>query len=115
MVAFLRQVGREVYRPLSEKLKREGLLAMEEHWRTAFSVEEGEFTLTRAGDKLILRVARCPAIHHMRTHSYPVAKLFYEHTQIVNEEICHAAGYGSSLANDQEGGTCIQTFWRVED
>ena len=114
MVEFFRQVGREVYGPLSEKLRTEGLSALEEHWRKVFSLEQGEFTLTYVESRLVLTVDLCPAIHHLKTFNYPIADRFCEHTRIVNDEICHAAGYESSLEYDQEAGACIQTFWKRE-
>ena len=112
MTAFIQQVAREVYRPLTEKLRKEGLKALEEHWRRIFTVEEGDFDLGYEEDKLVLNVRQCPAIHHMKTHGYPIADKYCEHTRLINEGICHAAGYECSVQYDQENGRCVQRFWK---
>ena len=105
--AYLRQMARAVYKPLIAKLKARGLPALREHWRRIFTLEGGVFTLSRKGPILELRVKRCPAIHHMKKFHYAIADRFCESTRIVNEEICKAAGYESSVEYDQDKGKCV--------
>jgi hypothetical protein len=112
VITYLRQVGRNVYKPLSMGLKKEGLSALEKHWRKVFSLEEADFSLSYEGKVLVLKVNKCPAIHHLRTHNYPIFKKFCEHTRIVNEEICSQAGYQCSVDYDQNKGECLQRFWK---
>ena len=114
MTAFLQQVAREVYGPLTERLRKEGLKALEEHWRRIFTVEEGDFELSYERERLVLKVHKCPAIHHMKPHGYAIADKYCEHTRLVNEGICHAAGYECSVEYDQENGRCVQQFWRKD-
>ena len=109
--AYLRQMARAVYKPLIARLKKRGLTALRDHWRRIFTLEEGRFALQRKGPMLELRVKQCPAIHHMKKMGYPIADRFCESTRIVNEEICHAAGYECSVDYDQSKGKCIQRFW----
>lgn len=109
---FLQQVARNIYHPLTERLQKEGLSALEKHWRHIFTIEEGAFDLSYEGDQLVLRMHRCPAIHHMKTHGYAIAEKFCEHTRIVNEDICTSAGYTCSVEYDQEAGRCVQRFWK---
>jgi len=115
MEAYLRRVAEEVYRPLRERLKREGLSALEEHWRKVFTLEgcrEGEdFALSYEDGVLVLKVHRCPAIHHIRNRGYRLADRFCESTRIVNEGICRPVGYGCSVEYDQEAGRCVQRFY----
>ena len=110
--AYLRQMARAVYKPLIAKLKARGLPALREHWRRIFTLEGGVFTLSRKGPILELRVKRCPAVHHMKQFHYAIADRFCESTRIVNEEICKAAGYESSVEYDQGKGKCVQRFWK---
>ncbi|MBM4045119.1 MAG: hypothetical protein FJ279_08395 [Planctomycetes bacterium] len=112
MEDYLRQVGRVVYSPLSRALRERGLVALEEHWRRIFTLEGGDFDLRYEGEALVLEVRRCPAIHHMRQRGYHVADRYCEHTRLVNDEICRAAGYQASVQYDQAAGRCIQRFWR---
>lgn len=110
--AYLRQMARTVYKPLIARLKARGLSALRDHWRRIFTLEGGRFALRRVGPVLELRVTRCPAIHHMKKKGYPIADRFCESTRIVNEEICRAAGYESSVEYDQARGKCVQRFWK---
>jgi len=108
----LRQIARNVYKPLIESLKSRGLAALEEHWRRIFTIEGGDFDLHYDGDVLVLNVKKCPAIWHMRERGYRIFEKFCEHCRIVNDEICKAAGYNSSVDYDQDAGSCTQKFWR---
>lgn len=110
---FLSGLAASVYRPLVENLRRCGLPALEEHWRNILGLEGGEFDLHTEDDTLVLTVHRCPAIHHMRQQSYAIADHFCEHTRIVNEAVCRAAGYTSSVEYDQDAGRCVQRFQRA--
>jgi len=116
MEEYLRQVAREVYGPLRERLKKEGLKALEEHWRKVFTLEGAEegkdFTLSYEDGTLVLRVRRCPAVHHIKERGYKLAEDFCESTRIVNEGICRPAGYDCSVEYDRGAGRCVQRFWR---
>ncbi|HPO16423.1 MAG TPA: hypothetical protein PLI09_23505 [Candidatus Hydrogenedentes bacterium] len=110
---FLRELADTVYKPLADKLRHEGLSALREHWETVFSLEGGGASCSYEGDALVLTVNQCPAIHHMKQHGYAVAPHFCEHTRIVNEAVCRAAGYSASVEFDQAAGRCVQRFWRA--
>lgn len=112
MEAYLRQVARAVYGPLSKALRRRGLRALEEHWRQVYEQEEGLVRIERTGNRLKFHVERCPAIHHMKERGYPIAEHFCESTRIINEEVCRAAGFCASVRYDQHKGTCVQEFWK---
>jgi len=114
MNAFLERLAGAVYGPLCDSLRERGLDALREHLTTVFDVEEGAYETEMDGDTLVFRVTRCPAVTHMREHCYRVADHFCEHTRIVNEAICAAAGYASSVDYDQAAGTCVQRFWRKQ-
>jgi len=110
---FLESLAGTVYRPLVEDLRKRGLPALEDHWRTIFNLENADIEMHREDDALVLSVRRCPAIWHMKEHNYRISDHFCEHTRIVNEAICRAAGYASSVEYDQEAGHCVQRFWRT--
>ena len=110
---FFTRAAKAVYATLIDELRRRGLEALKEHWDTVFTLEEGDFETRYEGDTLVLDVRACPAIHHMRAHHYRVADHFCEHTRIVNEAVCAAAGYACSVEYDQDAGRCVQRFWRA--
>lgn len=110
---FLRGLAETVYAPLVDHLRTRGLEALHDHWRAVFDLEEGDVELELQGEMLVLRVRRCPAICHMQEHGYPIADHFCEHTRIVNEAVCKAAGYVAEVEHDQNAGRCVQRFRRT--
>jgi hypothetical protein len=111
---FLTRLADTVYAPLVVDLRKRGLPALRDHWAGIFDAEGGDYSMEIEGDTLVLNLQRCPAIHHMQDRDYAVAEHFCEHTRIVNEAICRAAGYISSVDYDQAQGRCVQKFWRAE-
>jgi len=113
MVRYLKQVAKNVYAFLTEGLKMRGLPVLETHWDYIFTIEGADFDIDyEENDQLILNVKRCPAIHHMQERGYKIAEKYCEHCRIVNEEICHPAGYDCSVEYNQKKGSCIQKFWK---
>jgi predicted ArsR family transcriptional regulator len=109
---FLRQVARSYYAPLSEQLKKEGLAAIEKHWREIFTKEGGKFSLEYQDGALVLTVHECPAIAHLRLTNQLFTPRFCETTVVVNETICGEAGYMSSCQYEPGEGRCVQRFWK---
>jgi len=110
--AFLAGLAGTVYKRLVDGLRARGLPALQDHWQAIFDLEQGDVEMHMDGEVLVLEVNRCPAIAHMKDRNYKVADHFCEHTRIVNEAVCKAAGYASSVEYDQEAGRCVQRFWR---
>ncbi len=113
LLQYLKQVAHTVYSPLIEALKTKGLPALYEHWDYIFTIEGADFEMSyQENDLLLLRVKKCPAVHHMQEHNYQVAERYCEHCQVTNEEICHSAGYECSIEYGQSKGSCVQEFWK---
>ncbi|HUW60023.1 MAG TPA: hypothetical protein VMZ06_03370 [Candidatus Bathyarchaeia archaeon] len=113
--AFLSGLAESVYKPLVEDVRSRGVVALRDHWQHVFALEGGEIELREEGHSLELRVLRCPAIAHMKQHNYPVAARFCEHTRVVNEAVCRAAGFECEVEYDQPAGRCVQRFWRAAE
>ena len=109
---YLKQVARNVYGPLIERVKKEGLKALADHWKKIFTVEGGRFRQTLKGDTLILEVLECPAIAHMKKAGYPVDRDFCLSTDVVNGEMCRRAGIEFEVDFDTRKGRCVQKFTR---
>jgi hypothetical protein len=110
---YLRDFALAYYAPLREALKRRGLRALKRHFESVYRQEGGEVTFTLAQDELVLRVAACPAVRHLRQHGYPVARLFHETTRTVNEALCEGTAYAADLVEyDAQTGRSVQRFYR---
>jgi len=112
---YLRQVGRSCYAPLSERLKNEGLSALERHWNQIFTKEGGQFTLEYQDGMLVLTVHECPAIAHLKKINQLFTPRHCETTVVVNETICGDAGYRSTCKYEPGEGRCVQRFWKVKE
>ncbi len=114
MVEYLKQLTHTIYSPLTEALRMRGLPALYEHWDYIFTIEGADFDIGyEENDVLFLKVKKCSAIHHMQENNYQVAEKYCQHCRVINEEICHSAGYECSLDCNQNKGSCKQRFWKM--
>ena len=109
---YLQQVAKTYFAPLTEKLKAEGLKALEDHWQDIFTRENGKFDIRYEDDKLILEVTQCPAITHLKENNMLYTDRHCLTTVIVNKTICQDAGYDCSCQYEPGMGKCIQKFWK---
>lgn len=112
---YLWQFATRWYAPLTDDLRRRGLIALQEHFERLYAREGGHVTITRTEKELLLQVEACPAVTHLRHRGYPVAELFHETTRTVNEAICAGTLYTAELlAYDPETGRSTVRFYRRE-
>ncbi len=109
---FLQQVGETYFAPLSEKLKQDGLAAIEKHFTEVMNLEQGEYTFSYEGEKLVLKVNKCPAVAHLKKIDFFFTDSFCESTAVVNDTICRNAGYRCSCEYEKGRGKCVQKFWK---
>ena len=109
---YLVQVGRTYFKPLSDKLKTDGLKALEDYWQKIFQKENGRFTLRYEDNRLVLEVQECPAISHLKKNNLLFTDRYCQTTVVVNETICGQAGYQCSCRYEPGQGKCIQIFWK---
>lgn len=110
---YLRQFARSFYAPLTESLLARGLVALEEHFRRVYELEGGAVRLDRSEGELRIEVEACPAVAHMRQHGYPVARLFRETGDTVNQAICEGTPYAAELVRyDEQTGRSVVRFYR---
>ena len=111
---YLQQVAKTYFSPLTEKLKSEGMQALEDHWRDIFTSESGEFNISYKDDVLVLEVTKCPAIAHLKEKNMLYTDRHCLTTVIVNKTICQDAGYNCSCEYEPGKGKCIQKFWKEQ-
>ena len=110
---YLHDFTLSFYAPLREELKRRGLVALRAHFEKLYEIEGGNAKFELSDDQLVIQVASCPAVTHMRERNYPVARLFHETTKTVNETLCEGTVYAAELvAYDPETGRGVQRFYR---
>jgi len=110
---YLRQFTCSYYAPLKDALRTRGLAALREHFENIYEAEGGEIEVESSEDELVIRVAACPAVSHMREHGYGVARLWPETTRTVNEALCEGTPFEAELRDyDEETGRCVMLFRR---
>lgn len=110
---YLWQFARSFYAPLTEALNSRGLVALEEHFRMVYDLEGGKLRFALSDNELRIEVEACPAVTHMRQHGYPVARLFRETTDTVNQAICDGTPFATELVEyDETTGRSLQRFHR---
>lgn len=110
---YLRRFTKAFYGPLIEQVKARGLIALKEHFERVYAIEGGDASIDLAGDVLAVEVKQCPAVSHMRSHGYSVARLWVETTRTVNEALCEGTPYQAELLDyDEQTGAGIQRFTR---
>ena len=110
---YLREFANSFYAPLKQEIRERGLAAIKEHFEEVYKVEGGEVEMEMTDDELVIRVAACPAVTHMREHGYPVARLWHETTRTVNEMLCEQTPFAAELVEyDEQTGRSVQRFYR---
>ncbi len=110
---YLRQFTSSFYAPLIKALNERGLIALKKHFEKIYEVEGGNIEISFSEDELVLKVECCPAVMHMRKGGYPVARLFYETINTVNQTLCEGTLFAAELLEyDQQTGRSTQRFYR---
>ena len=112
---YLRQVGRENFKPLADDLKKRGVVALENHFKRIFELEGGEAQFKCEKNQLTIEVSKCPAISHLKSNGQLFTDRYCETTVNVNHSICEAAGYECSCEYAAGEGKCVQKFWKKGD
>jgi len=111
---YLSQVGCICYAPLNDRMKREGLSALEKHLVSVFTREDGRFSIRWENGVLVLEVDQCPAVNHLVSTGRSFSPRFCQSTVHVNAAICRAAGYRAVCTYEPGQGRCVQRFSQEE-
>ena len=110
---YLRRFANSFYAPLKEQLASRGLGAMKDHFAKVYEVEGGDVIFELSDDELLIEVRQCPAVAHMRSRGYSVARMWVETTRTVNEALCEGTDFAAELLSyDEQTGASVQRFSR---
>lgn len=110
---YLRQFTKSYFAPLREELIKDGLPALARYFKKTYETEEARVEIEQTDGELVVKVAACPAVTHMREHNYAVSPLFYETTKTVNDALCEDTPFAAELVEyDDRTGRSVQRFWR---
>ncbi|HRR95165.1 MAG TPA: hypothetical protein P5150_00310 [Candidatus Ratteibacteria bacterium] len=112
---YLVNFAENIYGELIKKIKKNGIVELENYWRKIFTEEEGKFSLKRDDNKKIeLVVEECPAISHMKKVGYKIYRNFCIQCEVINRVISQKTGFISEITYDVKNGKCKQIFQKEE-
>jgi len=113
---YMVQYARSFYSRLADKVKAEGLSALDEYLKSIFRKEERESYIETALSENELRVSikRCPAIEFMRCEAgHTPSKWYGETTKTVYPVLAKMAGIEFELNSyDEEWGAAEYRFFK---
>ena len=110
---YLRQFAKVYYAPLRDAIRERGLVALKEHLEAIYELEGSEVRIVCCDDELLLEVAACPAVTHIRRRGDRVARMFVETTSTVNEALMAGTPFAFELLEyEEETGRSRQRFYR---
>jgi hypothetical protein len=102
-------LGTQYYAPLAADWKQRGLPGIAAYWRAFFAAEPGAQAHVQESDwAVVVEVAACPAIHHLRAHQREIVPCFCQQCYFLNEAIAAPAGFTVRVTGGN--GSCRQTF-----
>lgn len=115
VIEYLQEFTDNYFGPLKEKLRSEGLMAVKDHFEKIYQIERGQADFELSDDELLITVAQCPAVMHMRSQNYQISDMWVETTRTVNERLCEGSDYSFDLEKyDPQTGASVQRFYRTE-
>ena len=113
LVAYLTRYTKNVYKPVFAAIKEKGLKAIEEKILDTYALEKyPEAVKTTLDDTgLLVEVAFCPAVKHLRATGRDMSKWYPYSTTVVMESLAKAAGVTFVMdAYDHETGAARYRF-----
>ena len=102
-------LGTQYYAPLTAAWRQRGLPGIAAYWRAFFAAEPGaEVQVQESDGAVVVEVAVCPAIQHLRAHQREIVPCYCQHCYFLNEAIAAPAGFTVRVTGG--AGSCRQTF-----
>lgn len=107
---YLRKTADAVYGPLAERIRRDGLDALETYLRETWTREGATFRIERDGETLVLRMESCPVVAHLRTLGLDPGDDCCRATAVLDDALARMAGLCVEVDADADAGACEQRF-----
>lgn len=110
---YLRQCTRNVYRPLIEKIRQDGLDVVAEKLERTYRTEQASdaLVLCREEKQLRVQVKYCPAVRYLIATGRTVSEWFPETTRVVMQTLAEESGLSFTMESyDPETGAAEYSF-----
>ena len=115
VIEYLTKFTLNYYKPLIEKINKEGLSPLKKHIDHIYKVEESSDAVITvlSGNCLTVNVKYCPAIKYMKGEGHVPSEWYIETTRTVNNVIAQNTGYDFKLIEyDEDTGKALYIFSR---
>jgi len=112
---YLRQFSRSYYKPLIEKIKKNGLKPLKKYIEQTYEKEGEKIESHLDESTLKIKIEKCPAISYMKKRKIAIAKSFIETTKTVYETIVENTSYSFEMHDyDKKTGKTTLIFRRKQ-
>ena len=121
---WLAGLGRDYFAPVNVQWREGGLPTVAQYWRDFFDAEPGSEVEVREEDStVVIKVARCPAIVHLKACQRDIVPGYCRHCAILGQARAEAAGLsmqleggnGSCIHRYGAGGALVQDFQAIRE
>jgi hypothetical protein len=117
VIEYLQEYTRVFHKPLIDKTKAQGLIALEEYFKNIYEIEEvlQDVSFEKSEGELIVKSVKCPAVTHIRKSGLEPAKMLIETTRTIGQTLADESGYAYELKSyDEQTGASVQRFFSKE-
>ncbi|MCM8822629.1 MAG: hypothetical protein NC937_01250 [Candidatus Omnitrophica bacterium] len=112
---YLKQFAAACYKPLKEKIKKQGLKALAGYIEQLYRKEGAKVKIYRETDLLKVSIKKCPAVSYIRKKKQPVSRSFFETTKTIYETILESTDFEFKVDKyDRKTGGSVLIFRRKE-
>lgn len=115
VIEYLQQYTKVFHKPLIDKIKQQGLSALEEYFKNIFEIEEvpGDVSFDKKDGELTVKIAKSPDVIHIVKSGLTPAPMLVETTRTIGQTLADETGYGYELNSyDEQTGASTQRFFK---
>ena len=115
VIEYLQQYTKVFHKPLIDKIKSQGLDALEAYFKNIYTIEEvpQDVSFEKTNYELIVKTAKCPAVTHIIKSGLEPAKMLIETTRTIGQTLADESGYAYELISyDENTGASVQRFYK---
>lgn len=114
--AYLERFARNAYKPVIQQMRADPLKALADKIRQTYTAEKAEdaLHLNMQDNRMLVQIAYCPAVKHLRATGREVSQWFFLTTATVMETLAKVGDLAFTMEHyDPETGTARYAFERI--
>ncbi|MCM8789327.1 MAG: hypothetical protein NC907_06020 [Candidatus Omnitrophica bacterium] len=105
---YLRQFASVYYKPLKEKIEKQGLKALTHYIEELYRKEGGKVKIFCDKNSLKVCVKKCPAVSYIKKKKQRLSRSFFETTRTIYETILEETDFEFKMDKyDRKTGSCV--------